>query len=361
MSGHYLPGSPRRMGFRNGMMGGNGPRLPWDEQPISNLTRATIFGGSSNPISGTAAGQTAPGVDPETGMGWQPGADIQGLMATLGQPADASRQPMPAPSDPAAAILAQQPAARRTGMLFGGVVPNTPPLNPGAGLTLDQGPLTLPPAKGSGLFAKGGPLGDGSALRAALLGFIGGPQVSTILAQRKQQEREEAIAERRYQRDRADHLDDRDYDANKPQYFMSGEDRWRYDPMTGKSEVVADAPQAFEEYAHAMGYEPGSPEYRRAMSDWVLRASGPTATDNDLTLERERYGNRVGLEGYRQQNRLAVRGTPTWRQSNPMPKAAPRPRAGGPAGQRTYKQGDRLANAKGEMVELRGNQWVPVK
>lgn len=106
-------------------------------------------------------------------------------------------------------------------------------------------------------------------------------------------------------------------DLNKPQYFMSGEDRWRYDPSTGQGQRVVNAPQAFEEYANALGYQQGTPEYNRAAQDWVLRASGPTATDNDLTLENARQTNRTGLEDYRQKNRRELRSIPQARMPGP--------------------------------------------
>jgi len=60
---------------------------------------------------------------------------------------------------------------------------------------------------------------------------------------------------------------------------------------------------AFEEYAQALGLEPGTDEHRTAMKDYVLRGSGPTAHGYDVALEGARQDNRVALEGVRQGNR----------------------------------------------------------
>lgn len=109
--------------------------------------------------------------------------------------------------------------------------------------------------------------------------------------------------------------------ANAPDYFMSGSDRVRFDPATGKSTVVYDAPEAFQTYAQSMGYQPGTPEYQTAAQDYVLRGNGPTAYRYDSDLENDRQENRVELEGTRQRNRLTLRGTPTYSDMHPRPRA----------------------------------------
>lgn len=109
--------------------------------------------------------------------------------------------------------------------------------------------------------------------------------------------------------------------ANAPDYFMSGDDRVRYDPRTGQSTVVYDAPQASEAYAASLGLKPGTPEYNTAVQDYVLRGNGPTAYQFDSDLEEDRQGNRVALEDARQQHRLSLRGTPTYSDLHPRPRA----------------------------------------
>ena len=115
------------------------------------------------------------------------------------------------------------------------------------------------------------------------------------------------------QQDRQWQIEDRDAMLNKPQFFNAGNDRVRYDPTTGQSEVVYDAPEDYQTYASTLGLNPGDAGYDNAVQDYVLRGSGPTAQKAKL-----------GLEGVRQDNRLQLRGTPTYLQAHPAP---PRPRA----------------------------------
>ncbi|MBI0475730.1 hypothetical protein D9601_10240 [Sphingomonas sp. MA1305] len=110
--------------------------------------------------------------------------------------------------------------------------------------------------------------------------------------------------------------------ANAPDYFMSGDDRVRYDPRTGQSTVIYDAPQDSEAYASSLGLQPGTPEYSTAVQDYVLRGNGPTAHQFDSDLEDDRQGNRMALEDTRQQHRLSLRGTPTYSDLHPRPRAA---------------------------------------
>ncbi|WP_066560990.1 hypothetical protein [Croceicoccus bisphenolivorans] len=122
------------------------------------------------------------------------------------------------------------------------------------------------------------------------------------------------------------------YDAIKP--FTSGRDRVQYDPATGKSDVLYDGRQDFEDYASTLGLNPGSEEYFKAVEDYVLRSSGPSAherdvqlddhrTSNDEQLEGVRYGNRVRMENLRQGNRAAMEGV---RQNNRLTvRNTPRP------------------------------------
>ncbi|AHE52822.1 hypothetical protein [Sphingomonas sanxanigenens] len=210
-----------------------------------------------------------------------------------------------------------------------------------------------------GFFQKGG-TGQKIAeiLGPALLGFAAGdnPVYGQILLERMRQKRAEAD----YSRERADRLADRDdernWKANEKRYFQSGEDYWQFDPITGTSSRVADAPSAGEEYASAMGFDPDTDDYRDAIRDYILRGSGPTATGNDLLIEEARQGNREALEALRQRNRLQTRGTPTWRQQNPEPRSprATRNAGGSGSGRRT------ATGPGGKKVEWDGSRWVPV-
>lgn len=108
---------------------------------------------------------------------------------------------------------------------------------------------------------------------------------------------------------------------NEPQFFSGNEDRIRFDPITGKSTRVYDAPQDFEDYARAQGLEPGTDGYFTAVEDYVLRGNGPTAFQYDKDLEAVRQAGRISQEAARQANRLGVI---DYRNANPPPA---RPRA----------------------------------
>lgn len=99
--------------------------------------------------------------------------------------------------------------------------------------------------------------------------------------------------------------------------FTIGRDRVQFNPATGQSEVLYDGAEDFELYAAELGLEPGTDDYFRAVEDYVLRSSGPSAhsrdlalddyrTGNDVRMENLRFGNRSRLEGLRQGNRLDV-------------------------------------------------------
>lgn len=116
-----------------------------------------------------------------------------------------------------------------------------------------------------------------------------------------------------------------DLRASNP--FTIGRDRVSYNPATGQSDVVYDGAEDFELYAQELGLEPGTEEYFQAVEDYVLRSSGPSAHDrdmslddhrtaNDQSLENLRYGNRRAMEVLRQGNR---RGMVDYRNANPPP------------------------------------------
>ncbi len=118
--------------------------------------------------------------------------------------------------------------------------------------------------------------------------------------------------------DRQWQVEDRDARNNAPQYFQSGRDRVRYDPVSGDAVTVYDGPEDYENYAASMGYQPGDDGYGDAVQDFTLRGNGPTA-------QRARQM----LEGIRQQQRLILRGTPTYAQTHPRPASGSGGRGGG--------------------------------
>lgn len=145
----------------------------------------------------------------------------------------------------------------------------------------------------------------------------------------------------------------RDAEANQPRYFDANGDQMRFDPVTGQTSTIYDAPTDFEQYAASLGLEPGSDGYAEALQDYVLRGSGPTASAYDLQLEGARVDGRARLEGLRQGNRLELRQTPTYRQANPAPRAPRRGRSPGRSSEPVA-----VNPTTGERRVLRGGQWV---
>lgn len=199
-----------------------------------------------------------------------------------------------------------------------------------------------------------GIVGDG------LLGLNGQPGIyaQNMWKQRQQQaEHQDRIAQMREQTR---------LKLSEPDYATVNNRRVRIDPTTGESEVLYQAPQDFEDYAATLGAEPGTEEYRRLVEDYVLRGSGPTATDNYNTREEWRQENRVDLEGVRQGNResllgqrqagqRALKGVPTYRQANPAPRSGGRSGGG-------VREGQTATNPQtGAKVVYRGGKWVPAK
>jgi hypothetical protein len=164
-------------------------------------------------------------------------------------------------------------------------------------------------------------------------------------------------------------------EAAKP--FTIGHDRVAYDPATGKAALLYQAPEDFESYAQTLGFQPGTPEYFKAAEDYVLRANGPTALQNDQTiddyrtandrgLENLRQDNRVSLENLRQGNRVSLHGAPTYRDTHSLPPtyhdlhptprtpsshSSARPTATGPNGEQIQWNGSAWVDANGKPVK----------
>jgi hypothetical protein len=155
-----------------------------------------------------------------------------------------------------------------------------------------------------------GVLGDVALSYSASMGDPG------ALAQlRQMREQQHADAEARLVASSCDErneaLEDAERARNAPRYFSGKEDQLSYDPHVRHVSTIYDAPEEYQTYASAMGYQPGTPEYRGALSDYVLRGYGPTAAGVRSDLQQERFAGQAGLEGIRQGNRVALRGMPT--------------------------------------------------
>lgn len=145
--------------------------------------------------------------------------------------------------------------------------------------------------------------------------------------------------------------------------FTVGRDRVSYDPESGQANVLYNGPEDFELYAQKLGLEPGTDDYYKAVEDYVLRSSGPSAygrdialddhrTDNDRALEQYRFGNRKAMEVLRQGNR---RGMVDYRNANPPAKASgPRvdtslPVVSSPAEAKRLPSGTRFRTPEGKV------------
>jgi hypothetical protein len=155
---------------------------------------------------------------------------------------------------------------------------------------------------------------------------------------------------------------------SEPDYATVNNRRVRINPTTGESEVLYTAPQDFEDYATSLGAEPGTPEFDRMVQDYVLRGSGPTATDNYNVREDWRQENREELEGIRQNNRIglqthrqagqrALKAVPTYRQANPT---SPRSQ-GRSGGSGSIPEGATATGPGGAKMIRRGGKWVDLK
>ncbi|MFD1610852.1 hypothetical protein ACFSCW_03445 [Sphingomonas tabacisoli] len=140
-------------------------------------------------------------------------------------------------------------------------------------------------------------------------------------AQAAQDQREEVIWSRRHALKRQETLDDEKRKQLAPRYFSGKEDQLSYDPSTGKVTTIYDAPSDAEGYARTLGYQPGTQEWRNAVTDYTLKAYGPTAAGVRSDLLDQRLEGQVNLEGVRQGNRVALRGMPTYAQTHPRPSA----------------------------------------
>lgn len=153
----------------------------------------------------------------------------------------------------------------------------------------------------------------------------GNPAAMAFMQNKWQSQRDQQLstleAQRQYaqwQRNAALHQWDEKWKASQPQYFSGNEDRLAFDPVTGTTKTLYDAPTDAQAYAESLGLGKGTPEYNKAMQDFVLKGSGPTAFGYDTDLANLRFKNSTVLKG-----------TPTYRDLN-----APPPRSGSGGGRR---------------------------
>lgn len=200
-------------------------------------------------------------------------------------------------------------------------------------------------------------------LGAELMSSAGNPagqvMLSSIMRQKEQVQQNAADQQQRQaQYDQQMNMRNAELRAKaaQPDIFTAGNDRVAYDPVTGKSSVLYHAASPFEEYATAQGLQPGSPEYAKALQDYVLRGNGPTAYGYDVGLENTRQQNRVGLEGVRQGDRLQLRNTPTYSDTHPHSSGGGHTSRGGGGGSLAATVAPILAKVAGGQPLAPGEQ-----
>lgn len=313
----------------------NNPRSPGgDGLALAETFRGTAPAGLPvTPQAGLTGGFPMPGIIGGFGGGT---FNLDGSQATPVQRGDMQPEPIrtllgdaSAGRPPASPSLFQMPAVDGSAMTFEGVKP------------------AKPMGKG-GFFRKGGPWID-------VLGAIGDSLSGKPIYQNaKMQQTQFAREDEKLRQNRLWQIEDRNWKASQPEYFNVGRDRVKFNPLTGQSQVVYDGPEDFDEFATALGMQPGSDEYENAVLDYVLRGHGPTALGYDKALDDYRTSNDKSLDDYRTRNRQRVRAMPTYRDRNPLPIRTPR-KSSAPAVTAT--------NSKtGETVTLNSRgQWVPAK
>lgn len=204
----------------------------------------------------------------------------------------------------------------------------------------------------------------------AMSGLAGQPgQFAPMMERRRQEQTAFERGEEQYRRRRSDELADRMAEANKPQFFSGNEDRIAYDPTTGTTRTLYDAPTDAETYANTLGYEPATPQYGQAIQDYVLRSNGPTAFESRFGLEAQRNDGRQALQterlgvtqrGQDLANSRGIRGQDIAsrdRQRGQDMRPKPKPKAIGGAGDGAIARNPKT----GERMKLIGGKWVPIK
>ena len=216
---------------------------------------------------------------------------------------------------------------------------------------------------------------------AAMAGAAGQPYTSGLAAQRKERSKRSYEANTLVQGwKHGDWQNQNEADLKAADPFTIGRDRLAYNPATGQTDNLFHGPADWEAFAASKGLTPGTPEYFKAVDDYVLRTAGPSAmenfsalddhrTENDKSLESlqssnrrgleylrqtgsssletQRQTGRSGLETQRQQGRTNLRGQPTYRDTHGGgTRSGAVPTATGP---------------NGEKLQYVGGKWIPLK
>lgn len=112
-----------------------------------------------------------------------------------------------------------------------------------------------------------------------------------------QREQMKSAADQRY---RQAQIAEMERKANEPEVKVVGNNIVRFGRGGQNPESIYTAPMEAERYAGSLGLVRGSPEYERAVQDYVLRSNGPTALDADQEMADYRQKlalGRIGASG----------------------------------------------------------------
>ncbi len=134
-----------------------------------------------------------------------------------------------------------------------------------------------------------------------LAGVAGRPGMFAQTMQRRRELEEQRSAEEaRWHRDRNAKRED----DLRPRVEQVGDALGMLDPQAQKFEPFYRRPQAFEAYAEAQGYEPGTPEYAQAVEDYRLGSWSDPALENRTGLEEVKSDDRLEFEAFKAAKRL---------------------------------------------------------
>lgn len=250
----------------------------------------------------------------------------------------------------------------------------------GAAIGRDSGPVQMRMPKGGGMFGSGKGAMIGQAIAAGINGYLAarGNPVAQMNLQQMYRLREAQMENAQRMRE----LQAKRYEPMSVggSLVQLGED--------GQYKTLYDAPQAFEKYATALGYEPGTPEYRAAVQDYRLGSWSDPAMEAKRTLEGIRYGYRDDLQDQRldvtrrgqdlnhqdRQASIAQSNTNNLR-STGVSRSNAQLRAQTQRGAYSYSNGGKgsgkansiadgtiISNpSTGQRMKRQGGQWVPIK
>lgn len=229
-------------------------------------------------------------------------------------------------------------------------------------------------------------LGRGQLIAGILADMLAGAtgreaQFAPMMLRRQEQEAARQSEEVRWQRDR----DAKREDLMMPRVEEVGGAVGMLDPQRQRFDPFYSTPQPFERYAAAQGFQPGSPEYARAVEDYRLGSWSDPAMENRLELEGERGQHRSALQAERQAAQLRQLNARLGVQRRGQDvasrdRAAARDQRGDLAGQQDRRIRDsagfkgtprkaspasnsaRMINPKtGQAIILKGGKWVDEK